>query len=319
MLAMAFSGHKNSSRADPLDRLLPISSAARAGAGSILDDVFPEQKSYLRASELVQYGGNHSDERSAQAASRRGISTNGVSSPPPPRSRRKRRVCHAIPLQSISPRHHPGSPVEQKPVSPPARLVRHKLIDANNPDLALLLWDSKHYRQELSREDSLFLLVHEDVVRILESARLLHHSMLSYDQVMELEMTLESLRAIGFECQTPRQSLRSISTILSRNVWLRQKAFCRPNTVEDVNQPTAIMRLPVPAQNTLLSEGRGGHRASTALPDFSREPRRRGKAWPAHGNGGATPLIVQSRSNASRRSSHDGIGKPNCGVMVMRA
>ncbi|TYZ66223.1 hypothetical protein PybrP1_002108 [[Pythium] brassicae (nom. inval.)] len=104
----------------------------------------------------------------------------------------------------------------------------------------MALWEDKFRTRSLSSQDVLFLLTHDDILRVLESASVLRVARLSYDQLMELEVALESTRRSEidtFEC---------VYQLLCDNVWQRGVAFQADwapvglrNAVEGVEQQDA--------------------------------------------------------------------------------
>lgn len=257
---------KPEKRADLLDRLQAVSTVARTSANDIIDGLFPEQASYLVASRLLAIAAN--DTRLVACQDPTSDSELPLLSPPRSGRKRTRRVNQrATPLQPL------------RPLSP----VVNDHIDTglSHAELALVLWDAKMERQQLSREDLLFLLLREDTVRVLESARLLRLSRVSYEQAMELELTLESMRSedtrkLALQSRVRPRKQPSLATVLSRNAWMHCKAFAaRQSPVSPVSsdpttrncaQLTVISQDLSPPKATAQMRTRPANRIATALP-----------------------------------------------------
>lgn len=253
-------------RADLLGRLQAVSAVARTSADAIIDGLFPEQASFSAASRLLSITAKAKYQGIGQAST--SASVYPVLSPPKSGRRRKRRSNQ---------RSTPLLPL--RPLSP----ARIDLDEAglSHAELALALWDAKMERQELSRDDLLFLLLHEDTTRVLESARLLRLSRISYEQVMELELTLDSMRNEGVPRlragSRQQQQQCAFASLLSRNVWMHQKAFgVWPLRVLAEVAARNCAPLPVisqvlpPTRATSSMRARPAYRVATALPPPTR-------------------------------------------------
>lgn len=205
-----------------VERLQAVNGVVKS-VDDILGELFPYQNEYRQADRLVsppsrtpfsvECGTPHT------AAVSRGAT-------------RKKRLAVSSPLQSIQMVRTPSS--VQAPSSSPKTSLRRQnrpiqvrldepsaLHEQNQHTLAL--WEDKFRGRRLSPQDILFLLTHEDAVSVLESASLLREARLTYDQLMELEMTLESLHKERSAVPCFR-----LCELLCHSVWVRGVAFEAP-------------------------------------------------------------------------------------------
>ncbi|GMF09442.1 unnamed protein product [Phytophthora lilii] len=95
---------------------------------------------------------------------------------------------------------------------------------------ALSVWEDKYRMRCLEVEDVLFLIAHPHVATTLESASFLRRAQLTFDQIMELEMTLAMLRQQkGWNNVKPllenAQASAPLCIKLARNAWAHGRAF----------------------------------------------------------------------------------------------
>lgn len=185
----------------------------------ILAEIFPFQSSYCRAEKLVAPPllSQHIPYAPRRVATR-------VRSRRLHETKQQRGISASTPLAAIerplSPlRVAPGAPLKS-PLPALTSKIRKSVATHDQAERhAMTLWDDKFQTRSLSPQDVLYLLTHEDILRVLESASVLRVARLSYDQLMELEVALESTRrprSDTFECVYP---------LLCDSVWQRGIAF----------------------------------------------------------------------------------------------
>lgn len=228
-----------------VERLQAVSRCVKT-VDDILEEFFPFQANYRLAESLVTPPLNK--KRTESSESKR--LTRATPSSPVYRgaTTRKKRLALTTPLQAIerstaSRDFVPSSGAASKPRTPTATSSTthsdtNASIAAREQDQhTLALWEDKFRGRRLSPQDVLLLVMHGDVARVLESAGLLRKAGVTYDQLMELEVALESLRkAQSVVCRertatvaTPRSEElyceSSLYKLLRDNVWLHGVAF----------------------------------------------------------------------------------------------
>ncbi|KAF1328331.1 hypothetical protein FI667_g6951, partial [Globisporangium splendens] len=193
-----------------VERLQAVSGVVKS-VDDILNEIFPYQSTYRRAGRLVT-------PPSRLDSVTRGTPSVGVVSRG---ATRRKRLASSPVLQSIEKNVLPSS-VPDIPLPAKIRECSPTQLGVREQDQhTLALWEDKFRGRRLSPQDILFLLTHEDVLSVLENTNMLRETRLTYDQLMELEMALESLHK-------DRSTITShvcLCKILCTNVWVRGITF----------------------------------------------------------------------------------------------
>lgn len=234
-----------------VERLQALTGATTS-VDDILGEIFPFQCSYRRAELLLT-------PVSTQRMSRQTKRTTSPSRGDARATRDNKRAAAASPLQAID---RPSSPLRVTARAAPSRSSGSVLV-SNNRELAakrehdqhaLALWEDKFRARSLSPQDVLFLVTHDDISRVLEGASLLRVAGLTYDQLMELEVALESTR----RSRTDRS--QCLYLLLCDNVWQQGIAFKTGLAGADVQRtsgemvnPRRMLLTPLPSPSNAAS------------------------------------------------------------------
>lgn len=220
-------------------RLRAVSGCVKT-VDDILEEFFPFQANYRLAESLVTPPAQHKKRTESPAESKR--LTTATSSSPVSRGpgSRKKRLSLTTPLPAIeiplATRDSATSPDQASGLQPPTMPLisspqATSLVTAarDQDQHTLALWEDKFRGRRLSPQDVLFLVTHDDVARVLESAGLLREAGVTYDQLMELEVALESLRKTQFGTASIRneglQREPPLYQKLRASVWVHGVAF----------------------------------------------------------------------------------------------
>lgn len=180
---------------------------------AILNDALPEQLSLREAQCLFEpkLRSPKVDERKLRRT--RGLLGNEV------RDQKHLMSLEATALESRALSVHGGKPMVLD--TRPDSFRQHMLS----------LWEDKFRLKRLELDDVLFLLAQPNIASTLESASFLREVRISYDQVMELEMTLAMLREQPKWSKASTLTLHRMQTratlcgLMAWNVWMHGQAF----------------------------------------------------------------------------------------------
>lgn len=227
-------------------RLQAVSGCVKT-VDDILEEIFPFQVNYRLAESLVTPPFSLKKRTESSESIRPWATTpsapvsHGVTT-------RKKRLALATPLQAIerAPQRWSSratSPDRSSRSQTPTTRLNTDISTSNASTAArgqdqhtLALWEDKFRGRRLSPQDVLFLVTHDDVASVLESAGLVREADMTYDQLMELEVALESLREVRFVAPNEHpavirskheqlQDESSLYELLRDNVWLHGVAF----------------------------------------------------------------------------------------------
>lgn len=184
----------------------------------ILDELFPVHANFVDAQRLLSPP--RLETVASQCSNNRSYRTTGSM------NQRARRPSLTAPLRSIQVAQ-PAQDIdaEQASNSKPAGTCENVSKDQCNH--IRTIWEDKFRRNQLTVEDSFYLVLRDDLMNVLENASLLRETQLTYAQAMEIEVTLDNLRhSQAVNCRRlPDFKRVPVCVLLANNVLKHGKAF----------------------------------------------------------------------------------------------